>query len=118
MKKGILERTIILVAVIIVVLMLFFIVGVKIPSTPSKTSGALKTASPSFGKEFHLSKKTWRDLSMAKRKNIYLRVTDVPPGLEADRAVAEMARKYNISKGNVLVILSKGTFEWGWGDLP
>jgi len=55
---------------------------------------------------------------MSQRKDIYLRVTDVPSGPEADRIVKDIARKYNISEGDVSVILMKGTFEWGWGDLP
>ena len=55
---------------------------------------------------------------MAERKDIYFRVSDIPTGTEADRRVKKMAEKYNIPEGDVLVILAKGTVEWGWGDLP
>jgi len=65
-----------------------------------------------------ISRKSWGDLSMTQRKDIYLRVTDFPPGREADQELTRMAKKYNIPEGDVLIILQKGTFEWGWGNLP
>lgn len=62
--------------------------------------------------------RTYRDLTLSQQKEIYLYVTDVPSGPQADKRIREMARKYNISEGDVLQVLSLGTFEYRWGRLP
>lgn len=82
--------------------------------TTKESTGSSRSSSMESGK----ATQSWKDLSMAERKDIYLRVTDFDPGPEADRVTAEMIQKYNISKDDVTAILLKGTFEWGWGDIP
>jgi hypothetical protein len=103
--------------IIFIMFVIFLLIVISNRETTTRpTSYSTKSSSPKTTQ--YKSKRTWKDLTMSQRKDIYLRVTDVPSGPEADRIVKDIARKYNISEGDVSVILMKGTFEWGWGDLP